>query len=205
MSEGGHWGDGHQSSKAAVQAISQHTTLDTAFEQSAFDLESRDIARCRDIANGFTGADDENGHHGQDHGAINRQVEGLDPNEGHGWCIGDAGVIEIPGRSSHNATGQQTKNDTGGFHDRRSKSFAENDGEEDEETETDVFGTSPWESMRSRNVGAKSEKAIFGKLRAETTATCPVLEAGLDEMDTNEDDSWACDDGWEDPLQRLWR
>ena len=59
--------------------------------------------------------------------------------------------------------------------------------------------------MRGRDVGAKSEEAFFRSFGAETAATCPVLEAGLHEMNTNQDDSWTCDDWWEDPLERLWR
>lgn len=205
LSESRHGGDGHQSSQAAVETIGQNTTLDARLELRALDFKTGHIASGGNITDGLAGANDEDDHDGQDKRTVERQLEGLDPDEGAHGGGGDARIIEVTACGGDDASRQQTDDDTGGLHDGRTKALAQEDSDKDEETQADELGAAPGKSVRRRVVGAELEEAFGGTTGAKTTATSPVHEAGLDQMHTDENDGGTGDDGREDLLQSFGR
>lgn len=77
-----HGGDGHESGEQATETVSEDATLDSRFVEAARDFELGDIASGRDVTDGFGCADDVYCHDREHQGAVDRQGEGVDPDEG---------------------------------------------------------------------------------------------------------------------------
>lgn len=176
----GNRSDGAEGSQHTVDTISQDTTLDSALVELALHLESGDIASSGDITNSLASADDEHSHQRQHQRSIKRKLEGLDPDEGGNRRIVDTGTVEVASGSSNDAASQETNNDRGRLHDGRTETLAEDDGNEDAEAETEVLWRTPRQGVWRRNIGAAGKELGGVLLSAETRATGPVLEAGLD-------------------------
>jgi hypothetical protein len=68
-----------------IQSISQDASLDTAIEKLSFNLESRNIASCGDIANSFHHQYEIHSQHWQYEWAVDSQLESVHPDETRGW------------------------------------------------------------------------------------------------------------------------
>jgi hypothetical protein len=151
--------------------------LNARLELRALDLKAGDIASGRDVANGLASANDEDHHDGQNDRAVEAQFEGLDPNEGANWSSVDARIVKVSTGCGDNAASQETKNDAGGLHDRGSKAFAEQDGHENQETQSNVLCTSPRKSVRSTHLRTNLKWPTVRPGGAQTRTASPVLEA----------------------------
>lgn len=178
--------------------------MDSGFEFIPLNVQSGNITGCGNVTDGLARTDDKDRHDGKHQRSIHGQLECLDPDErGNGRRV-NARPIKVATSSRDNAAGQETDNHTGGLHDWGSEAFAENDGEENEESQTDEFGASPGQCVRSGNIWAESEKAIFRSRCTPARAASPILEAAFNQRNTNEHDGGASDDGGEDLLEHLW-
>lgn len=205
LSERRHGSDGAQSGQDTDATISKHTSLDTGLVGLAVNFQARDIASSGNVANGLARADDENGQQRQDERAVEAELESLDPNEGNCGGRVDTGTVKIASRRGDDATDKETKDDAGGLHDGRSESLAQDDGDKNREPETQVLGGSPGKRVRRGDVGACSEERSWVLVGTETVTTGPVLEPGLDQVDTDEHNGGSSDDWGEDAEHDLGR
>ena len=174
--------------------------MDARVEEGAFDLEARDVAGGADVANGFHHEDNVHGQEGQDDGRVDGEGESFDPDEGGGGGGGDARGGEVAGCAGDDAADQEADDDGAGFHDGTPEAFAEDDGDEDGEAETDVLGAAPREGVRRSHLRADGVGAAgrTGDAAGGAGSAGPVLEAALDEGDADEHDRRAGDEWRED-------
>ena len=166
--------------------------MDSGVVDRAFDFQSGDVGGCCDITNGFHHQDNITREEGQDHWAVNLKSEGVDPDEGCSWSLVNTGSVEVAAGRSDDTADQQPDNDGTGLHDWRPPFFTDNDGEVDEETETDELGRSP--------------SIAFSARGADTAGTTDkVLEAGLDQGDSDQENDRTGDDRRKETLQDLGR
>lgn len=202
LGEDGHGSHGHERANTTSKTVRENTALDTGFVRLSGNFESRDIAGGCNIADRFGGANEINGHEREDERTVNRERECVNPGErGHRGSV-DAGSIKVTASSSNNATRQQSDNHRGGLHDRRTESFAQDNGQEDGETQAQELCRSPGERVRRVNIRAHSEQSL-GSSHADSAAAHPVRETRLDELDTNEHDRGASDNWGKHPQQEL--
>jgi hypothetical protein len=88
----------------SCETIRQHTTLDTAIEHWTIDLDSRDFGAGGDITDCFQGKSDVYGETREDGGAIHRQLEGVNPEEGDCGRGLDTAGVDISSCSSDDAS-----------------------------------------------------------------------------------------------------
>lgn len=117
----------------------------------------------------------------------------MDPDEGCSGRRVDGGAVEVAGSSRDDAAYKETDDNGCGFHDGGAKTFADDDGDEDGETEADELSAAPGESVWCVDIGAELEETGFRSVLAVAAASSPVLESGLDEFDSNEHDGWTGD------------
>jgi hypothetical protein len=123
------------------------------------------------------------------------------PNKG---CRGrsiDSTAVEVTTGTGDDAANEQTDDNSGGFHNRRTEALAYDDGDKDGETETNKFSAAPGKSMGSVNGRAQLEDSSCRERFAVSAATGPVLETRLDELYADEHDSGSSDEWWEDLLE----
>lgn len=206
LSKARHGSHGHESRQAAGDTVSEDTTLDARFVDLAVDFEARHITGGRDIANSFGGKNDIDSNDGQDQRPINTERECLDPDEGGNRSTVNAGTIKVASGSGNDAANEEANDDRSRLHDGGAESFAENDGDKDGESQTKILRRTPGKSMRSVDGGALGEDAdsCIGT-GAGTSSTHPVVESALDELDTDEHDGGAGDDGREHAQQHARR
>jgi len=125
----------------------------------------------------------------------------VDPDKGYSRCGIDGGLVKVACCACDDASDQESNDDSGRLHDRRAKTLADDDGDEDTETETDELSATPGKRARCIDVGAQLKESSFGTRLAITRATSPVLKSSFDEMNTNEQYSWTGNQGREDLLK----
>lgn len=114
-------------------------------------------------------------------------------------------TIEIPTCRGDDTPNKQTYNNSRALHDRRAKALAQDDRDEDEEAEPDELRAAPGQGPGGVDVGAEGEETCLGPAFAVVRAAGPVREAGSDELDADEEDGGARDEGREDALEELGR
>ena len=203
LGEGGHGRDGAEAGDQAVEAVGEDAALDAGVEESAFDFESRHVAGGGDVADCFHHEDDVHRHEREDDGRVDAQWECLDPDERDGGRCVDARCGEVACRTGDDASDQETDDHGARLHDGTAEAFAEDDGHEDGEAETDVFGTAPWEGVGCANLRADGVGTAgwAGDAAWSSGSACPVLETALDQSNADEHDGRASDEWREDPLQ----
>ncbi|KAL8688932.1 MAG: hypothetical protein Q9218_005279, partial [Villophora microphyllina] len=175
LGEGGERGYGQETREESVEAVGEDAALDAGVEEGAFDFETGDVAGRGDVTDGFHHEDDVDGEQRQHYGGnVFTQMK---------LAAGAALMPELE-NARDDAADEETQDDGAGFHDRGAEALADDDGGEDREAETDVFGASPGEGMRGADGRADGEGARFTR-RAGTASACPVLEAGFDEGDAD--------------------
>lgn len=157
-----------------------------------------DIARGGDVADGLGGDDDVHREDGENEGPVDGEREGVNPDEGGDRGGVDAGAVKVARGAADDAPCEETDDDRGGLHDGRAEALAEDNGDEDGEAQSKVLRASPGECVRRRDVRAELEE-VDGRAwaGAGAGATKPVLEARLDELDTDKHDRGPRDDGRE--------
>lgn len=112
------------------------------------------------------------------------------PDEGGDWSRIDARSIKVAAGRGDDASHQQTDDDGGGLHDGRAEALTQDDCCEDAEAQAKKFGWTPGQGMRCS--GARTQS-----LCGAAAAAHPILETTLDEVDANEHDGRARNDGRE--------
>lgn len=112
------------------------------------------------------------------------------PDEGGDWSRVDARSVKVAAGRCDDASYQQADDDGGGLHDGRAKALTQNDCDEDAEAQTKKLGRAPRQSMRCSRTRTQA-------LGGAAASSHPVLETTLDEVDTNEHDRRARNDGGE--------
>jgi hypothetical protein len=136
LSEGRHWRNRHQCSKAAVDTIGQYTTLNARFEHFAFDLEARHIASSGNVTSCFASADYVDSHDRQDKRSVDRKLESLDPDKRHSRSRFNSGRAEVTAGCGDDTPSQETDDDTSGLHNGRSEPLADENSNKYSETKT---------------------------------------------------------------------
>ena len=114
----------------------------------------------------------------------------MDPDEGRGGRRVNARGGEVSCRGCDDAADEETHDDGAGFHDGAAEALAEDDGREDGEAKTDIFGASPWQGVRRTLHWAHAERSAGWTVDTAGRAgtSCPVLEPTLNESDADEHD-----------------
>ncbi|KAJ6437407.1 hypothetical protein O9K51_09963 [Purpureocillium lavendulum] len=201
LGEAAHGRHGHEGGDDAVEPVGEQAALDARLVGAALDLEAREVAGGGDVADGLGRADDVDGDEGQDEGAVDGQGKGAHPDEGGDGGRVDARGVKVARGAGDDAADEQADDDRRRLHDGGAEALAEDDGDEGGEAEAEELGGAPGEGVRRVDVGAQGEEggglAGRGRVGAGAAAAHPVLEAALDEVDADEHDGRARDDGRE--------
>lgn len=119
----------------------------------------------------------------------------------------DSSLGKVACRAGDDVAKEKAADNAARFHDWPAKSLHEQDHDEHRESETNVLGTSPGKGMRSSDIWAFGEEiqtCIRDIAGARSITTSPVLKTRADRRYTNEHNSWASNNGWEELLQNFW-
>lgn len=184
-----------------IKPVRQHPALNPRIEQSPLNLQPRNIARGRDIANRLHHEHDIDRQQRQHDRPIHPEREGVHPDETHRRRRVDGAAVEIARRTSYDASDQQAQHDRARLHDRAAPALTDDDGHEDGEAEADILRAAPRQGVRRAGVGTQGRGSGRGPDHAAAGAAGPVLEAGLDERDADESDGGAGDERGEEFLE----
>lgn len=193
----GHGGTGEQVGEQAVEAVGQHTALDSGVVHFALHLEPGHIAGCGDVPDGLHHQHDVGGQHGQHSRAVDFQLEGLDPEKSGSWGRLDARLVKVATRGGNNAPNEQPHNDGTRLHDRGAPFLAHDDDDEHQEPQANELSRAVLERFGSGRAGTQLANA--------PGAADPVLEARGDERDADEQHDGARDERREHLLEDGWR
>jgi hypothetical protein len=68
----------------------------------------------------------------------------VDPDETSHWRSSDARIVEVAASCGNDTSNEETEHHGAALHDWRAESFADDNRYEDEESQANVFGASPW-------------------------------------------------------------
>lgn len=125
------------------------------------------------------------------------------PNEGYSRRGIDTRAVKVAGGAGDDTASQQSEDDSAGFHDRRAKTFANDDGNKDRKAETYILSAAPGKGMRVGVTWAELVRATAWTCKACAATSSPALEPGLDERNTDESDSGTGDERWEELFKVL--
>lgn len=184
-----------------IKPIRQHPALNPRIKQPPLNLQPRNIARRRDIANRLHHQHDIDRQQRQHDRPIDAERERAHPNKTHRRRRVDGAAVEIPRRARDHASDQQAQHHRARLHDRAAPALADDNGHEDGEAQADELRAPPRQGVRRPRVRTHGRRPRRGSEHATSGAAGPVSEAGLDEGDADEGDGGAGDERGEEFLE----
>ena len=119
------------------QSITQNPSLNPRIELRALNINITDLSRGKDIRHARHGLADKHDEERQDQRAVDRELEGVHPEEGDGWCGADVGERPVACQPGDQTPERETQDDGCGFHEGGAELLDDDHGYEDGEAEAD--------------------------------------------------------------------